>query len=632
MIPGMRAIPPGNHERGVHHVYRSTCSVPIHRRPSFEPLTAQRPKDGRSTGIEQLAELIAAEGVLQNLDVYECDEGEGKKKTTHAVVAGGRRWRALQLLIRQKRIKPDYAVPCLVVSRERAVQISLAENSGREPMHPADEFDAFRQLIDAGQSVEDVAARFGVAPLVVQRRLKLANVGPTFIALYREGEITLEHLMALAVTDDHARQQQAWDRSSRTRGIPELCAASDGARSLGARSACEFVGIKTYEKAGGVVRRDLFDEEDEGVMLDGELLRQLAAQKLEKHAAKLQEEVSRGSRFARSGATRIAPIWPRARRAASADGGGAGAARWAECASHGARGAARGGRGGRRRAYAALSEQIEALDAELDAFDEARSIIDPAQQACAGAVVSIGHDGKLSVEKNLLKPEDANASLRGESARPRSRRSAIALRRARTPADRAPHARPAGGAGRAARLALVALTHRLVLKTFSLYGFTRASVVEIDARSAALAPHAEELAGSKAHGALQSRREALEGRLPKDEQELFAWLLQQPQRDVLTLLAFCVAQSVDGVTDSETRGAVDELARAAALDMREPWRGGSAQLLRQRVTDARSGSRDRRRVGGGSRGAREAQEGCAGAGGGGKGCRHGLAACHSEER
>ena len=34
-------------------------------------------------------------------------------------------------------------MPCLIVSYERAVQISLAENSGREPMHPADEFEAF---------------------------------------------------------------------------------------------------------------------------------------------------------------------------------------------------------------------------------------------------------------------------------------------------------------------------------------------------------------------------------------------------------------------------------------------------------------------------------------------------------
>ena len=74
-----------------------------------------------------------------------------RRTPTHAVVAGGRRWRALQRLIEQRRITPDYPVPCLIVSYERAVQISLAENSGREPMHPADEFEAFRQLIDAGQ-------------------------------------------------------------------------------------------------------------------------------------------------------------------------------------------------------------------------------------------------------------------------------------------------------------------------------------------------------------------------------------------------------------------------------------------------------------------------------------------------
>ena len=95
-------------------------------------------------------------------------------------------------------ITADYPVPCRVTSYDRAVELSVAENSGRAEMHPADQFEAFRALVDAGQSVEDVAARFGVAPLVVQRRLKLANVAPAFIALYRRAdEATLEHLMAL---------------------------------------------------------------------------------------------------------------------------------------------------------------------------------------------------------------------------------------------------------------------------------------------------------------------------------------------------------------------------------------------------------------------------------------------------
>ena len=561
------------------------------RHLSLSPLNVR--KTGGDTGIEQLADLIAAEGVLQNLDVYECDEGEGKKKTTHAVVAGGRRWRALQLLIRQKRIKPDYAVPCLVVGRERAVQISLAENSGREPMHPADEFDAFRQLIDAGQSVEDVAARFGVAPVVVQRRLKLANVGPTFIALYREGEITLEHLMALAVTDDHARQQQAWDSLQPYERHPGALRRILTGHEVSARDPlAKFVGIKTYEKAGGIVRRDLFDEEDEGVMLDGELLRQLAAQKLEKHAAKLQEE---GVAW-----VDVRPQWSYADRA---DYGRVRAVLRPPTEEEQTRLNALNARRteidaqleaaeeGDDERYAALSEQVEAVDAELDAFDGARSVIDPAQQACAGAVISIGHDGKLSVEKNLLKPEDAKRFAQGRersTSDPQEARlhSAALVRRLTAHRTLALQAvlseRP--------DIALVALTHRLVLKTFLLNGVARASVVEIDARSAALAPHAEELAGSKAHGALQSRREALEGRLPKDEQKLFAWLLQQPQSEVLALLAFCVAQSVDCVSDSETRGGLDELARAAALDMREWWtataRSYFGSVSRTRVLEA----------------------------------------------
>jgi len=76
----------------------------------------------------------------------------------------------------------NYTVPCLVVSCERAVQISLAESSGREKMHPADEFDAFGQLIGAGQSSRMSPRALARHHLIMQRRLKLANVCPAFVA------------------------------------------------------------------------------------------------------------------------------------------------------------------------------------------------------------------------------------------------------------------------------------------------------------------------------------------------------------------------------------------------------------------------------------------------------------------
>lgn len=549
------------------------------RNLSLSPLNVR--KTGGETGIEQLADLIEAEGVLQTLDVYECESGEGKKKATHAVVAGGRRWRALQLLIRQKRIRPDYAVPCLIVSYDRAVQISLAENSGREPMHPADEFDAFRQLVDAGQSVEDVAARFGVSPVVVQRRLKLANVCPTFVALYREGEITLEHLMAFAVTDDHMRQQEAWDSLKPYERHPSTLRRVLTEHETSAREPlAKFVGIKAYERAGGMVRRDLFQQEDEGVMLDSELLRQLAVQKLEKHAEKLKAE---GLAW-----VEVRPEWGYPDRA---DYGRvrtihrtASEQEQAQIDALNARRAELDAQleaaGENEEQYDEVSQQIDGIEGQLEAFDEAREVVDPAQQALAGAVVSIDHDGKLHIERDLLKPEDAKRFARARKdavAGPKAPRvhSAALVRRLNAQRTLALQATLA----QRLDVALIALTHRLVLKTFPPYGLSRDSVVEIDARSAALAPHAEELTGSKAHVALQARRDALEASLPKDSQQLFAWLLEQPQADVLSLLAFCVAQSVDAVTDDETHGAVDELARAAGLDMREWWSATAANYF-----------------------------------------------------
>ena len=549
------------------------------RHLSLSPINVR--KTGGDAGIEQLAELIAAEGVLQNLDVCESASGTGKAKTTHAVIAGGRRWRALQLLIRQKRIKPDYSVPCLVVSRERAVQISLAENSGRESMHPADEFDAFRQLIDAGQSVEDVAARFGVTPLVVQRRLKLANVCPKFVELYREGEITLEHLMSFAVTGDHARQQQAWDALKPNERHPSALRRTLTEHEVSAREPlAKFVGVKAYEKAGGIVRRDLFQEEDDGVMLDSELLRQLAVQKLEKHAGKLKEEgvpwVEVHPEWSYSHRAEYARVRTTLRPASEAEQSQLNAlnVRRAELDAQ------LEATGEDEERYAELSEQIEGVEAQLETLDEAREVIDPDQKASAGAVVCIGPDGKMQIVRDLLKPEDAKRfarSRKNSAASPKALRehSAALVRRLtaqRTLALQAVLAqRP--------DVALLALTHRLILRTFPLYSAASDSALEIDARGAAIGAYAEELSGSKAHAALKARREALEASLPEDSEQLLAWLLRQPQAAVLGILAFCVAQSVDGVTQDETRGAMDELALAAGLDMREWWSATAASYF-----------------------------------------------------
>ena len=185
------------------------------------PLTQLRPRPSnrnvrktKRMSIPELAASILRVGLLQNLIVILSAGGEH-----YEVVAGGRRLTALKLLAKRKRIAMDYQVPCLLVADVSARTASLTENVQREAMHPADQFEAFAALVAEGRPVEDIAADFGVTPLVVQRRLKLANVSPRLLADYRTDDVTLDQLMALAITDDHAAQEAAfydsphWQRS-----------------------------------------------------------------------------------------------------------------------------------------------------------------------------------------------------------------------------------------------------------------------------------------------------------------------------------------------------------------------------------------------------------------------------------
>ena len=126
-------------------------------------------------------------------------------------MAGSRRFAALKLLVKRKVILKNYPVPCALVTAFSGEEVSLAENMFQSPMHPADQYEAFAKLhAQEGQSAEDIAARFGVTPAVVRQRLRLGAVSPVLMNFYREGEMTLEQLMAFTITDDHALQERVW--------------------------------------------------------------------------------------------------------------------------------------------------------------------------------------------------------------------------------------------------------------------------------------------------------------------------------------------------------------------------------------------------------------------------------------
>jgi ParB family chromosome partitioning protein len=111
--------------------------------------------------IEDLAEDIARRSLLQSLNVRPISDTEGQETGMFEVPAGGRRYRALELLIKQKRLAKTAPVPCVV--REAGTEItaeedSLAENVHRVALHPLDQFRAFQTLREQGRSEEDIAA------------------------------------------------------------------------------------------------------------------------------------------------------------------------------------------------------------------------------------------------------------------------------------------------------------------------------------------------------------------------------------------------------------------------------------------------------------------------------------------
>ena len=211
------------------------------------------------------------------------------------VPAGGRRYRALELLVKQKRLAKTAPVPCIVSEAGgeiSAEEDSLAENVHRVALHPLDQFRAFQTLREQGRSEEDIAAIFFVSVNVVKQRLRLAAVSPTLLDVYADDGMSLEQLMAFSVTADHARQEQVWENVNKS-GYDEPYQIRRLLTERAVRASdkrARFVGLAAYEAAGGSVLRDLFEEDGGGWLQDVALLERLVTDKLRTEAETIAAE------------------------------------------------------------------------------------------------------------------------------------------------------------------------------------------------------------------------------------------------------------------------------------------------------------------------------------------------------
>ena len=238
----------------------------------------------RADGMGELKASILAHGLMQNLVVTEAGDG------MFHVIAGGRRLEAIRALQSEGKLPEDFAVPCQIVTEAYALEMSLAENTVRLAMHPADQFEAFARLIDEGLTAAEVATRFGIEESLVHKRMKLARVAPALLQEYRNDGMTLDCLMAYTITDDHRRQLKVfkslreWQKNDHTLIRDALTEKMIDASSKLAR----FVGLEAYTAAGGASRTDLFSQE---VYLEKPaLLHRLAEKKLDGIRKELEAE------------------------------------------------------------------------------------------------------------------------------------------------------------------------------------------------------------------------------------------------------------------------------------------------------------------------------------------------------
>ena len=268
--------------------------------------------------IEELAEDIARRTLLASLTVRPVLDENGAETGMFEIPAGGRRFRALELLVKQKRLNRTAPVPCIIRTDGLAEEDSLAENIQRAPLHPLDQFRAFQAMREKGKSEEEIAAAFFVSASIVKQRLKLAAVAPSLLDAYAEEEMTLDQLMAFTVNPDHERQEQVWEAtdleslqrhySKQPYEIRRML--TEGAVRASDRRA-QYVGLDAYVDAGGAILRDLFQTDDGGWLQDAGLLDLM----VDRETARRRGDRS-GRRLALGRGGYRLSLWPHLRHAA----------------------------------------------------------------------------------------------------------------------------------------------------------------------------------------------------------------------------------------------------------------------------------------------------------------------------
>lgn len=567
--------------------------------------------------IEELAEDIARRTLLQSLTVRPVLDDTGNETGMFEVPAGGRRFRALERLVKQKRLASSTPIPCIIRTEGLAEEDSLAENVQRAPLHPLDQFRAFQALREKGQTEEEIAAAFFVSVSVVKQRLRLAAVSPKLLNAYGEDHMALDELIAYAVNPDHERQEQVYEtiqRSYSRQPYEIRRMLTEGAVQASDKRA-QFIGVEAYEEADGTVLRDLFQTDDGGWLQDALLLDQLVLAKLNTEAEAVRAEgwnwveVAIGFPYGHTYDLRRIDGEP---EPLTEDEQSTLEALKAEIEELEAK-------------YADAEEFSEEADIRFSELETAIAVLEDRplvyeqdEQARAGAFISVDGSGKLRVERGYVRPEDEapvvpDEPSDGHEAEAASANGAVA------------HGEPSDGNGAVTsdeeedstprplpdrlvaeltahrtvalrdavatdpEIAFAAALHALSLKLF--YRFSQDTCLELQPTSTVFGSRAPGLEDSAYAKSVEDRHAEWAAKLPKDPDDLWEAILAFQPDDLKNLFAHCVSLTVNAMHDSYSPRPkailhADRLAEAVALDMAERGWTPTVDSYLGRVTKA----------------------------------------------
>jgi ParB/RepB/Spo0J family partition protein len=256
--------------------------------------------------IDQIAASIAARGLIQPIAVH---KGAGLPKGKLGVLAGSRRWHAIQKL---KKDGADFdfdAIPVTILDGTDAelTEISLHENYVREAMRAPEIYAAFRQIRERDPAITDadLAKHFSLDPARVARILRLAYLHPTVFAAYDAGALNDEQAYAYAATEDQALQLQVYEHLSQLPANQHFPRHIKDAMKVGLdehRALLNLVGLDAYVAAGGVFTVDLFAQEpNTGIVEHEDILRRLANEKIAEAKRAYTSRLIRGKTVAITG-------------------------------------------------------------------------------------------------------------------------------------------------------------------------------------------------------------------------------------------------------------------------------------------------------------------------------------------